>query len=240
MKKRLIISITINILLVAALITVIVQTNSLAVMKTKMDKKSINSESVVLRQAHYDQRQTLFERLSVTKESTVMLGDSMILYNEWAEEFPISPILNRGIGGDTTFGLLKRLDTITSGKPKRIVLMIGVNDISKGFTEKQTLKNYDKILSTIQEKSPSTKIIMTSVLPVNNELYGYRVHNSQVVSLNTGLKNLASEHKIPMINIHDQFLKGDYMDSQYTSDGLHLNGKGYAIWVNALRSYMEN
>lgn len=176
MKKRLIISITINILLLAALITVIVQTNSLAVMKAKMDKKSINVESVVLRQAHYDQRQTLFERLSVTKESTVMLGDSMILYNEWAEEFPIGPILNRGIGGDTTFGLLKRLDTITSGKPKRIVLMIGVNDISKGFTEKQTLKNYDKILSTIQEKSPSTKIIMTSVLPVNNELYGYRVY----------------------------------------------------------------
>ncbi len=196
MKKRLRISFVINILLMAVLITVIVQTNSLAVMKTKMDKKSINEESVVLRQAHYDQRQTLFERLSVTRESTVMLGDSMILYNEWAEEFPIAPILNRGIGGDTTFGLLKRLDTITSGKPKRIVLMIGVNDISKGFTEEQTLKNYDKILSTIEEKSPSTKIIMTSVLPVNNELYGYRVHNSQVVSLNTGLKKLASKHKI--------------------------------------------
>ncbi|MGM9966463.1 lipase [Rummeliibacillus sp. TYF005] len=240
MKKRLRISFVINILLMAVLITVIVQTNSLAVMKTKMDKKSINEESVVLRQAHYDQRQTLFERLSVTRESTVMLGDSMILYNEWAEEFPIAPILNRGIGGDTTFGLLKRLDTITSGKPKRIVLMIGVNDISKGFTEEQTLKNYDKILSTIEEKSPSTKIIMTSVLPVNNELYGYRVHNSQVVSLNTGLKKLASKHKILMIDIHDKFLKDDHMDSQYTSDGLHLNGKGYAIWINALRPYMDN
>lgn len=239
MEKKLRISLTVNVLLLAALIIVIVQTNSLAVMKTKMDKKSINSESVVLRQAHYDQRQSLFERLSVTKESTVMLGDSMILYNEWAEEFPIGPILNRGIGGDTTFGLLNRLDTITSGKPKRIVLMIGVNDIAKGFTEEQTVKNYDKILSTIEEKSPTTKIIMTSVLPVNNELYGYRVHNSQVVSLNEGLKKLSSKHKIPMVNIHDQFLKDDQMDKQYTSDGLHLNGKGYAIWIDALTPYME-
>lgn len=223
----------------AALITVIVQKNSLAAMKTKVDKKPIDSELIVLRPAHYDQRQTLFERLSVTKESTVMLGDSMILYNEWTEEFPNVPILNRGISGDTTFGLLKRLDNITSGKPKRIILMIGVNDIAKGFAEEQTLKNYEKILSSIEEKSPSTKIIMTSVLPVNNELYGNRVHNSQVVSLNEGLKKLASNHKSPMVNIHDQFLKDDHMDSQYTSDGLHLNGKGYGIWINALKPYME-
>ena len=239
MTKRLKVSFIVNIVLLTALITVLVQTNSFADVKTKMDHKVMDSQSVVLRPAHYEQRQTLFERLAITKESTVMLGDSMILNNEWAEEFPIKPILNRGIGGDTTFGLLKRLDTITDGQPKRIILMIGVNDIAKGFRREQTLNNYDKILSDIEEKSPNTKIIMTSVLPVNNKLYGHRVHNSQVVLLNDGLQKLASKHKIPMVNIHDQFLKDGQLDSQYTSDGLHLNGKGYAIWVNALRPYMD-
>ena len=136
MKKRLRISFIINIVLLTSLITVIIQTNSFAHMKKQIDKKTTASQSDVLRPAHYEQRQTLFERLAVSKESTVMLGDSMILYNEWAEEFPVDPVLNRGIGGDTTFGLLKRLDTITSSQPKRIVLMIGINDIAIGFTEK--------------------------------------------------------------------------------------------------------
>lgn len=239
MTKRLKISFIINIVLLTALITVIVQTNSFAVMKTKIDNKPMATQSVVLRPAHYEQRQTLFERLAVTKESTVMLGDSMILYNEWAEEFPVGPILNRGIGGDTTFGLLKRLDTITSGQPKRIVLMIGVNDMAKGFTKEQTLNNYEKILSIIEEQSPNTKIIITSVLPVNNKLYGNRVQNSQVVRLNNDLKKLASKHKIPMLNIYDQFLKDGQLDRKYTRDGLHLNGEGYAIWVNALKPYMK-
>ncbi|WP_397537805.1 GDSL-type esterase/lipase family protein [Rummeliibacillus pycnus] len=238
MEKRLRISFIVNIILLTILITVFVQSNSFADMKMKMDKKEATLDSVVLRPAHYEQRQTLFERLTVTKESTVMLGDSMILYNEWAEEFPVEPILNRGIGGDTTIGLLKRLETITSGQPKRIVLMIGVNDIAKGYSEDQTLKNYDKILSTIKEKSPNTQIIITSVLPVNNELYGYRVRNSQIIKLNEGLQELASKHQIPMVNIYDQFLKGDQLDSKYTSDGLHLNGEGYAIWVNALKPFM--
>ncbi|MGG0657459.1 GDSL-type esterase/lipase family protein [Rummeliibacillus pycnus] len=239
MKKRLKISFIINVVLLTALITVLVQTNSFAVMKTKIGERTTATQSDVLRPAHYEQRQTLFERLDVTKESTVMLGDSMILYNEWAEEFTEGPILNRGIGGDTTFGLLKRLDTITNGQPKRIIIMIGINDIAKGYSENQILKNYDEILSTIEEKSPNTKIIITSVLPVNNELYGYRIHNPQVIHLNNDLQKLASKHQIPMVNIHDQFLKGDQLDLKYTSDGLHLNGAGYAIWVNALKPYIE-
>ncbi|WP_102692402.1 GDSL-type esterase/lipase family protein [Rummeliibacillus pycnus] len=239
MKKSLRISFVVNIVLLTSLITVLIQTNSFAHMKKQIDKKTTTSESIVLRPAHYEQRQTLFERLAVTKESTVMLGDSMILYNEWSEEFPVGPILNRGIGGDTTVGLLKRLDTITSGQPKSIVLMIGVNDIAIGFTEKQTLNNYDKILTDIEQKSPNTQIIITSVLPVNNNLYGYRVHNSQVIKLNEGLQQLASKHQIPMVNIHDEFLKGNQLDPKYTRDGLHLNGAGYAIWVSALKPYID-
>ncbi len=242
MKNRLRTLAIVSMILLVALITVAVQTNSFADVKKHhlINQNRDIQKSVVMRPSHYEQRQTLFERLSITRESTVMLGDSMILYNEWAEEFPVGPILNRGIGGDTTFGLLNRLDTITSGQPKRIILMIGVNDIGKGFTENQILTNYDKILKTIEDKSPKTKIIITSVLPVNNKLmHSNRVKNEKINSLNKGLQQLAIKHKIPMVNIHDQFLKGDQLDSKYTSDGLHLNGDGYAIWVNALKPYLK-
>ncbi|MGX9133941.1 GDSL-type esterase/lipase family protein [Rummeliibacillus sp. JY-2-4R] len=240
MKNRVRVLTIVNVILLVALITIVVQTKSFADVKKHSPINGSIQKSFVLRPSHYEQRQTLFERLSITKESTVMLGDSMILYNEWAEEFPVGPILNRGIGGDTTVGLLNRLDTITSGQPKRIILMIGVNDISKGFTKKQTLNNYDKILKNIENKSPKTKIIITSVLPVNNKLmHSNRVQNAKVNRLNKGLEHLASKHKITMVNIHDQFLKGNQLDSKFTSDGLHLNGDGYAIWVNALKPYLK-
>lgn len=239
MKHKLYISFIINIVLLVALIIVLFQTNSFAGMKTQMGKKNTTTQSDVLRPAHYEQRQTLFERLPITNNSIVMLGDSMILYNEWSEEFPIGPILNRGIGGDTTFGLLKRLGTITKGHPKCIIIMIGVNDIAKGIAKDQTLKNYNEILSKIEKDSPNSKVIITSILPVNNKLYGYRVHNSQVIQLNKSLQKLASGHHIQMVNIHDQYLKGNQLDSKYTRDGLHLNGEGYNIWINALKPYLS-
>lgn len=228
MSKKLIISITINVLMISIL-AVISWTHY-----SKASTKKTTSD--VLRPAHYEQRKSLFESLTISPNDTVMLGDSMVLYNEWQEFFDV-PIVNRGIGGDTTSGLLRRLHTITEGQPKRVVLMIGINDISRNVPQKKTVLQYEKVLTQIQHQSPNTKIYTMSVLPVNNDIYGERVHNDDVIAFNKKIMHLSKKYNATFIDIYRLYEQRGQLKKSYTNDGLHLNGQGYEIWVNALKPY---
>lgn len=228
MSKKLIISLCINVITLSILVIMCwTHYHKATAKKTTSD---------VLRPAHYEQRNSLFESLTISQNDTVMLGDSMILYNEWQEFFDV-PIVNRGIGGDTTAGLLRRLHTITEGQPKRIVLMIGINDISRNVPRKTSLKNYEHLLSHIHHQSPQTKIYMMSVLPVNNDIYGSRVDNHNVVIFNKKIRRLSKKYTATFIDIYPQYEQRGQLKKSYTKDGLHLNGEGYAVWVHALKPY---
>ena len=69
--------------------------------------------------------------------STLFLGDSLTEYGNWRELFPGLDIKNRGIAGDTTDGVLHRLDGITALSPDKIFLMIGINDLLMGRSVKR-------------------------------------------------------------------------------------------------------
>src|SRR5258708_3203562 len=62
-----------------------------------------------------------FRRLPNTEAEIVFAGDSLIARGPWSELY--SPIKNRGIGGETTAGLLDRLDELTESQPRKIFLL---------------------------------------------------------------------------------------------------------------------
>ncbi|HKM18502.1 MAG TPA: GDSL-type esterase/lipase family protein, partial [Aliarcobacter sp.] len=64
------------------------------------------------------------------KFSIVMIGDSITDGAEWYELLQNSEVQNRGIGGDTTNGVLDRLNTINKSI-KKAFIMIGINDIGR-------------------------------------------------------------------------------------------------------------
>ena len=59
----------------------------------------------------------------------VMLGDSLTEWGNWHELVPEYSILNRGISGDTSSGVLDRLQEVIERRPKVVFVMIGTNDI---------------------------------------------------------------------------------------------------------------
>ena len=67
--------------------------------------------------AVYTARVSFFSSYPPPGDSIVMLGDSITEGGEWVELFPGTPVRNRGIGGDTTTGLLARLAQVTGGEP---------------------------------------------------------------------------------------------------------------------------
>ncbi len=171
----------------------------------------------------------------------IFLGNSITDYTDWNELLNLEEARNRGISGDITFGVLERLDEVTEGKPSKIFILIGINDISRNIPDSIILTNYKKIIRRIKKESPETKIYFNTLLPVNNS-FTDRAHfnkDEHILFVNEELKKLGVAEKISVIDIHPHFLDaGKRLDKKYTYDGLHLDMRGYQKWASLLNPYI--
>jgi lysophospholipase L1-like esterase len=181
--------------------------------------------------AAYLTRESIFEQLPpAPRDSLVFLGDSHIAGYEWGERFPKA--LNRGIGGDTTVGLLRRLPVIIRMSPRAVFLAIGHNDhINLGFTAQRSLANIRTIVDAIRRESPRTAIYLQSLVPSRN-----RTKTPPRLEISAGLKRMADGDKIRYVDFSAAFLKDGLLDERFTFDGEHLNAAGYDIWTRALQA----
>lgn len=193
---------------------------------------------------YYYQRATLFEKLPITSTDIVFLGNSLTDGCEWTELFGNPHIKNRGISGDEVMGIYDRIDPILKGKPAKIFLLTGVNDVSHDLTADSILVMYKKLVSKIKSDSPKTKLYIQSVLPVNDEFTRFpKVHNKTqvILDINKGLKQLAKENGYTYIDLYTHFIAPgtQSFDKKYTNDGLHLLGPGYLVWKEVLKPYVK-
>lgn len=190
------------------------------------------------------QKRSLFEVLPVRSNDIVFLGNSITDGCEWAELFNNRHVKNRGISADRSGWLLDRIDTIIAGRPKKLFLMIGTNDLSVGITPEEVVGNVRKLVVRFQKRSPWTKLYIQSILPVNGaEFKKYPHHygiNPRIVETNRQLEALCKEKGIVYIDLWSQLADGNgNLDSRYTNDGLHLMGPGYIVWKKAVEKYVK-
>ena len=176
-------------------------------------------------QPSYERLTSQFELLGVEPTDTVFLGDSLTEYGAWEELFPNSNTRNRGIVGDTTTGVIARLDQVTAGQPAQIFLMIGTNDLFSGTSQADIIINIVYIVDAIHEASPQTEIFVQSLLPRQ------AIFQQDIESINAELET-AIEGKATWVNLYPLFLNdaGIALEETLTNDELHLNGHGYMIW----------
>jgi len=140
-------------------------------------------------------------------------------------------IKNRGICGDTTEGVLNRIDNIIEHQPKKLFILIGINDLNQGIQVFDIVENYHLILRKVKESLPNTQVFIQSVLPVNYQKFQRNGVNDKVVELNVRLRELTKEFSYQYIDLFSAFLDiNKELNSQYTIDGVHLNGQGYLLW----------
>ena len=176
-------------------------------------------------------------------QQVVFLGNSLIQGGKWGDYFPSKNVANRGIIGDNTDGILSRLSEITDAKPEKLFYIGGINDISQDKTSEEILTNIKTIIQRVKSESPNTKIYVHSLLPINNSFNRYKKllgKEKQIKELNNKLKKLCKKEKITFINLYPLFLSSQQvLDPVYTTDGLHLNEKGYSIWTAKIRKLVE-
>ena len=192
---------------------------------------------------YWQQRASHYRQLPNDKGEVIFLGDSITEGGDWGEMFHDPLVKNRGISGDVTQGVLDRLDEVVESKPAKVFLMIGINDLAGGLTEKQILANIKCIIREIRRKSPDTKVYLQSLLPVNPDFRVFPDHvdkSVQIKNINIVLRRMAEDYEAVFVDLYPLFIGvGDKLDPDYTNDGLHLTGAGYSVWKEAVASYLQ-
>lgn len=187
---------------------------------------------------YYYRKKSTFEVMPNKKDEIIFVGNSITDQCDWGELFEDKHVINRGISGDRTDGILYRLDEITESNPSKIFLLIGTNDIAYGRSVEYILHRSNQIIKAIKKSSPKTELYIQSILPV----YDRADRPSEtIIEINKGLHELAFIEHVTYIDLFSHFTRKNtvVLDKKYSIDGLHLNGIGYLLWKDLIKGFME-
>ena len=170
-----------------------------------------------------------------------MIGDSLTDGAEWKEMFPEQDIVNRGIDGDTTHGVLARLDSIMKLEPKEVFVMIGINDFAEQHRPLASVfAHYRTLIRRLSQTG--AQVFVQSTLPCNESKGAWKSCaslNPQIRQLNARLKTLASENdNVIFLDLRPVLARKGGLKRELTYDGVHLNGEGYRLWKDAIAPHM--
>lgn len=137
-------------------------------------------------------------------------------------------VINAGVSGETTSGLVSRLDWIMTMNPDIVILEIGANDGLRGIDVNVPNNNLIKILNYFEENN--VIIVFTGMRMVWN------LGPEYTSAFNAIYPKLAQEYGV----IFMPFFLEDVATVRELNreDGLHPNGEGYRVIVNNLYSYV--
>ncbi|MFI5453179.1 GDSL-type esterase/lipase family protein [Pedobacter sp. UC225_61] len=191
------------------------------------------------RPGKYVEQVAKFKADPKSKKDYVFLGNSITAGTDWAKLLNLPQAKNRGISGDITFGVLERLQDVIDGKPKKVFILIGINDVSRNIPDSVILGNYKKIIERIRKGSKKTQIYFNTLLPVNSSFEKFKNHygkDEHILWLNSEIRKLAAK-KVTIIDLYPQFLdKDNHLRAELTKDGLHLIPEGYKVWADFLNA----
>ena len=221
------------VILIAAIIIIF------AYIQPKLIKKAGEDMFSFFLEGAWQMRVDWFKTLNkyTKKDTTVLVGDS--LTNEYivTEMLPEKNVCNRGIGGDTSDGVLKRMsESIFDLNPKQMFLLIGANDIQLTANSNETIvANIKEICKQAKDSRKDMIINCVSIAPISEEVLahvdketiGIRA-NSRIRAINVLIKELAEVEGYNYINLY-KFLanENESLRGEYTREGLHFSQLAY-------------
>lgn len=236
MSKVLIISLVLNLFFISVSLVYINKRGGIKFLLSKFEPQKLEIHP------NYFNQTNLFDTLSSKNQGgLVFLGDSITAGNQWSEFFPNELVKNRGISSDTAYRIVKRLDSVVDIKPKKLFIMAGINDLIEEKSVDDIISSFKEIINTTKTESPNTVIFIQSVLPLNKVKFNPTiVTKNQIEELNKKLEQLAKSNDVTYVNLYPLFLDtNNQLDEKYTFDGIHINGKGYLVWVNAIKKFVS-
>ena len=190
--------------------------------------KKSDKPVISLRDKVYNHQTELHTIYKLKDVKIVMLGNSITKGVSWNELLGYDKIVNRGISRDITSKFLLRLDDIISINPKYCFIMGGINDLYDDIPVDTVFSNYLKIINRLIDNNIIP--VIQSTLYVSPQWKRHIEKNEEVAKLNSLLIKLALEKNLLFVNVNNVLSDGKILIDDYTTDGVHLNAKGYKLW----------
>ena len=188
-------------------------------------------------QEYYDNKLLLYYAENLDYEDyeveVAFLGDSLTDGCDLNKFYPGFKTANRGIGGETTHGLEKRLKvSVYDLKPQVAVMLIGGNNLDTMF------ENYESILLGLQTNLPDTKVILVSLTAMGEQ---WAEKNPRAAYNNVKIRLLAEKYGYAFVDVFSLLLNPETnaIYPGYTVEGLHLTEKGYEVLSGAIIPEIE-
>jgi lysophospholipase L1-like esterase len=184
-----------------------------------------------------EKRKQWASRIQADQDSVVFLGDSITQGwgDNMGDSFPGLKVANRGISGDTTRGMLLRLDQdVLALKPKALVMLMGTNDLEEGADAASVAQNIELMLKSIQKHNPALPVTLCRVFPASASK---KRPADQIQAINTAIAKVAKNFsQVTLVDTWTLFAdeKGDAKPAEFP-DLLHPNQAGYSKWAAAIR-----
>tara|TARA_R110002049_G_scaffold50370_3_gene143049 strand:+ start:81863 stop:83239 length:1377 start_codon:yes stop_codon:yes gene_type:complete len=184
-----------------------------------------------------ERREKFAKAAAQDKGAVVFLGDSIT--QGWTDDFrgvfAGMKVANRGIGGDTTRGMLLRLEEdVLSLDPAAVVMLMGTNDLEENAEPKTIAGNVELIIERLKKSDPKMPIVLCQMFPSSAEKNRPK---EKIQETNRLCSRVVKGD--PLVTVVDTWTlfagpDGDANDVDF-KDKLHINPGGYAKWAAALR-----
>lgn len=175
----------------------------------------------------------------------VFFGDSIT--DQWVKKhgefFTQHGFVGRGIGGQTTCETLIRMrPDVIDLHPKKVVILIGVNDIAQNIGPVDLEVSMGNIISMCElAKANRIKPILCSILPAYNFRWRPELEPAgDVKRFNAMIEEYAKKNRIPYVDYYSSLVdeKGG-IDPKYSEETVHPNLEGYYIMESIIMKYLK-
>lgn len=212
MKKALILSLTVNALVIGFIIY----------RKVRVAPAGNMLSASYATNPQYDEQLNIVSAYKAPCDIAI-IGDSHVFKCHWGELLGM-PVCNRGIGSDITEGVFNRVGTVIRSEPKVCFILCGSNDIERNIPIGTSINYFQGIIAKLKKYNIRPVVMLST--PVADHYPGAAEWNRKMYALNKQLIPLAETISI----------KVDPVDMQ--EDGIHLNALGYSKWAKAIKTFL--
>ena len=173
------------------------------------------------------------------KNGILFVGSSSFtMWKDLEKTYQKYQAINRGFGGSNLANAIYYADDIIFPyQPRQIIIYSGENDIAEGATPDVTFDRFKILFSLIRKKMPNVAISFISIKPSlsREKLMPQMLYTNELIKI-----FLSSQTNVSYIDVYSLMLQdnGKPMSDIFIKDNLHMNQKGYDIWIKTIAPYL--
>lgn len=181
----------------------------------------------------------LDQQKNTPKGGILFIGSSSFTFWKYLENtFASYQPINRGFGGSTLAEVIHYADDILYPyQPRQVVIYCGENDISEGNSPEITVDRFKILFNLTRKHLPNALISFVSMKPsvAREKMMPEFSYANQLIE-----RFMAAQPNTSYINVYDAMLQenGKPLTDIFIADNLHMNAKGYDIWIKIITPYL--